>query len=59
MQKLRIFSTHFLMSVMFSGIYPEDPSAMKIFKNRIEQGAAAGISEVLTFGHTKGANRKL
>jgi sugar phosphate isomerase/epimerase len=45
--------------MMFSGIYPEDPEAMKIFKNRIEQAAAAGIPEVLTFGHTKGANRKL
>jgi sugar phosphate isomerase/epimerase len=45
--------------MMFSGIYPEDAEAMKIFKNRIEQAAAAGIPEVLTFGHTKGANRKL
>jgi sugar phosphate isomerase/epimerase len=45
--------------MMFSGIYPEDPNAMKVLTNRLLQAAAAGISQVLTFGHTKGGNRKL
>jgi sugar phosphate isomerase/epimerase len=45
--------------LMFSGVYPEDPKAMDVFKNRIRQAAAAGLPEVLTFGHTKGGNRKL
>ena len=45
--------------LMFSGIYPEDAKAMEVFKSRIHQAAAAGIPEVLTFGHTKGGNRKL
>src|SRR5262245_50468221 len=45
--------------LMFSGVYPEDPKAMDVFKSRIRQAAAAGLPEVLTFGHTKGGNRKL
>jgi sugar phosphate isomerase/epimerase len=45
--------------MMFSETYPEDPAAPAIFKNRIEQASAAGIRQVLTFGHTKGGNRKL
>ena len=45
--------------MMFSGIYPEDPKAMDVFKSRILQAEAAGMPQVLTFGHTKGANRKL
>ncbi len=45
--------------MMFSGIYPEDPKAMNVFQSRIRQAAAAGIPQVLTFGHTKGGNRKL
>jgi sugar phosphate isomerase/epimerase len=46
-------------ALVFSGIYPEAPKAMEVFKSRIRQAAAAGIPEVLTFGHTKGGNRKL
>ncbi|HEV3258730.1 MAG TPA: TIM barrel protein [Gemmataceae bacterium] len=45
--------------MMFSGIYPEAPGAVKVLKNRIGQAAAAGVGQVLTFGHTKGGNRKL
>lgn len=45
--------------MMFSEIYPEDPQAPAVFKNRIQQASAAGIRQVLTFGHTKGGNRKL
>src|SRR5262249_52051346 len=45
--------------LVFSGIYPEAPKGMEVFKSRIRQAAAAGLPEVLTFGHTKGGNRKL
>ena len=45
--------------MMFSGIYPEDPKAMEVFNSRILQAEAAGMPQVLTFGHTKGPNRKL
>ena len=45
--------------MMFSGIYPEASNALSVLKSRILQAAAAGIPEVLTFGHTKGGNRKL
>jgi sugar phosphate isomerase/epimerase len=45
--------------MMFSGIYPENPKAMEVFKSRILQAEAAGIGHVLTFGHTEGPNRKV
>lgn len=45
--------------MMFSGIYPEHADAVRVFKSRIEQAEAAGISQILTFGHTEGANRDL
>ena len=45
--------------MMFSGIYPEHKDALAIFKNRIKQASAAGMPQVLTFGHTKGGNRKV
>ncbi len=45
--------------LMFSGIYPEDSRAMEVFTSRIKQASAAGIPQVLTFGHTQGANRSL
>jgi sugar phosphate isomerase/epimerase len=45
--------------MMFSGIYPEADNALAVLKNRILQAAAAGMPHVLTFGHTKGGNRKL
>ena len=45
--------------LMFSGIYPEDPKGVEVLTRRIEQAAAAGIGQVLTFGHTSGDNRKL
>lgn len=43
--------------MMFSGIYPEAPEALNVLKSRIAQAHAAGIPQVLTFGHTKGGNR--
>src|SRR6185503_8627144 len=43
--------------LMFSGIYPEDPRALEVLTGRVKQAAAAGIPQVLTFGHTRGGNR--
>jgi sugar phosphate isomerase/epimerase len=45
--------------LMFSTIYPEHKDAPEVLKHRIVQAAAAGVPQVLTFGHTKGGNRKL
>jgi sugar phosphate isomerase/epimerase len=45
--------------MMFSGIYPENPMGLVVLKQRIRQAAAAGIPQVLTFGHTRGGNRQL
>jgi sugar phosphate isomerase/epimerase len=43
--------------LMFSGIYPEDPRGEEVLRSRVKQAAAAGVPQVLTFGHTKGGNR--
>jgi sugar phosphate isomerase/epimerase len=45
--------------MMFSGVYPEAPDGLEILKARIKQAEAGGVPQVLTFGHTKGGNRKL
>lgn len=45
--------------MMFSTIYPEANNGLEVLTNRLRQAGAAGISQVLTFGHTKGGNRKL
>ncbi len=45
--------------MMFSNIYPEAKNALEVFRSRIKQASAAGMGQVLTFGHTKGGNRKL
>jgi len=45
--------------LMFSGIYPEDPKGVQVLRQRIGQAAAAGVGQVLTFGHTSGNNRKI
>ncbi len=42
--------------MMFSTIYPEDPRGLEVLKQRVKQAAAAGIPQVLTFGHTEGGN---
>jgi sugar phosphate isomerase/epimerase len=44
---------------MFSTVYPEAPDGLKVLGQRIRQASAAGVAQVLTFGHTKGGNRKL
>jgi sugar phosphate isomerase/epimerase len=45
--------------MMFSMVYPEAPDALEILRSRIRQAAAGGLPHVLTFGHTRGGNRKL
>jgi sugar phosphate isomerase/epimerase len=45
--------------MMFSAIYPEKPKAVEVLTQRIKQASAAGIGQVLTFGHTEGGDRKL
>ncbi|WP_197442587.1 sugar phosphate isomerase/epimerase family protein [Lignipirellula cremea] len=45
--------------LMFSGIYPEHKDAPTVLANRIRQAGAAGVPQVLTFGHTQGGNREL
>jgi sugar phosphate isomerase/epimerase len=45
--------------LMFSGIYPENPKGLEVLTQRVKQASAAGIPQVLTFGHTKGGNREL
>ena len=45
--------------MMFSEIYPEAENGLEILKHRLLQASAAGVPQVLTFGHTQGGNRKL
>jgi sugar phosphate isomerase/epimerase len=45
--------------MMFSGVYPEAKDHLDVLRNRIRQAAAAGIPQVLTFGNTRGGDRKL
>ncbi len=45
--------------MMFSGVYPEAENGLDVLTNRIRQAAAAGIPQVLTFGHTQGGNRSV
>jgi sugar phosphate isomerase/epimerase len=45
--------------MMFSTVYPEAPNALAVLRSRIRQAAAGGLRHVLTFGHTRGGNRKL
>jgi sugar phosphate isomerase/epimerase len=45
--------------MMFSGIYPEAKDGLEVLTQRLKQAGAAGVPQVLTFGHTKGGNRKL
>jgi sugar phosphate isomerase/epimerase len=45
--------------MMFSTIYPEAAKGLEVLTNRLRQAGAARVPHVLTFGHTKGGNRKL
>jgi sugar phosphate isomerase/epimerase len=43
--------------MMFSMIYPEAPDGLEVLTHRLKQAQAAGIPQVLTFGHTEGGSR--
>jgi len=45
--------------MMFATVYPEAEDGLKVHKQRLLQAGAAGVAQVLTFGHTKGGNRKV
>ncbi len=45
--------------MMFSTVYPEASNGLQVLTQRIKQAGRAGVGQVLTFGHTKGGNRKL
>jgi sugar phosphate isomerase/epimerase len=45
--------------MMFSGVYPEAKDGFEVHKQRVLQAGAAGVPQVLTFGHTKGGNKEL
>ena len=45
--------------MMFSGTYPEAKDGLEVLTQRLKQAGAAAVPQVLTFGHTKGGNRKL
>jgi sugar phosphate isomerase/epimerase len=45
--------------MMFSMVYPERPNGLEVLQSRVRQAAAAGVPQVLTFGHTKGGNREI
>ena len=45
--------------MLFSGIYPEHENGLAVLTNRLKQASAAKVPQVLTFGHTKGGNKKL
>lgn len=45
--------------MMFSTIYPEHADGLAVLTHRLRQASAAGIKQVLTFGHTEGGSRKL
>ena len=42
--------------MMFSGVYPEAKDGLEVLTARLKQAGAAGVPQVLTFGHTKGGN---
>ncbi|WP_168205302.1 sugar phosphate isomerase/epimerase family protein [Bythopirellula goksoeyrii] len=45
--------------MMFSTVYPEDKNALSKLASRIRQAGAAGIRQVLTFGHSEGSNLRI
>ncbi len=45
--------------MMFSTIYPEAGNGLEVLTQRLRQAGAAGVPQVLTFGHTEGGHRKL
>src|SRR5438067_2239558 len=44
--------------MMFSGVSPDAANHLDVMKNRVRQAAAAGVPQVLTFGGTRGGDRR-
>ena len=42
--------------MMFSTVYPEHKNGLEVLTHRLRQAEAAGVPQVLTFGHTEGGN---
>src|SRR5262249_33222406 len=45
--------------MMFSGVSPDAANGVEVLKKRVLQAAAAGLPQVLTFGGSKSAPRKV
>lgn len=45
--------------MMFSTVYPEHKNGLEVLTHRLKQAQAAGIAQVLTFGHTEGGNERV
>jgi sugar phosphate isomerase/epimerase len=45
--------------MMFSMVYPEADNGLQVLTQRLQQASAAGIGQLLTFGHTEGGNRRV
>jgi sugar phosphate isomerase/epimerase len=45
--------------MMFSTIYPEARNGLEVLRHRLLQAGAAGVPQVLTFGHTRGGNAQV
>jgi sugar phosphate isomerase/epimerase len=45
--------------MMFSMIYPEAQNGLEVLTQRLKQAGAAGVSQVLTFGHTEGGKKEV
>jgi len=45
--------------MMFSTVYPEHERGLEVLTQRVKQAAAAGVPQVLTFGHTEGGGEAL
>ncbi|MBX9677344.1 MAG: sugar phosphate isomerase/epimerase [Gemmataceae bacterium] len=45
--------------MMFSTIYPEARNGLEVLRHRLLQAGAAGIPQILTFGHTRSGNAEI
>ncbi|MBI1900072.1 MAG: TIM barrel protein [Planctomycetia bacterium] len=43
--------------MMFSMVYPEAQNGLEVLASRLKQAGAAGVPQVLTFGHTEGGKK--
>jgi sugar phosphate isomerase/epimerase len=45
--------------MLFSTVYPEHKNGLEVLSHRLKQAEAAGVPQVLTFGHTEGGNERV